>query len=136
MFTSGATESDNLAIKGVAEATSEGGHFVTTAIEHHAVLDSFRHLEALGFEVTVVPVEPNGIVDPRKIAAAITDRTVLVSVMLANNEVGTIQPVADIGRITRERAVLLHTDAAQAVGRVAIDVDAMNIDLLSLSAHK
>ena len=109
---------------------------MTTAIEHHAVLDPCRHLERQGFSVTVVPVEPNGVVDPEKIAAAITERTVLVSVMLANNEVGTIQPLADIGRITRARSVLLHTDAAQAIGRVAIDLDAMGIDLLSLSAHK
>jgi cysteine desulfurase len=136
-FTSGATESDNLAIKGVAEAERErGDHVVTTAIEHHAVLDSCRHLERLGFRVTVVPVEASGIVDAAKVVAAMTERTVLVSVMLANNEVGTIQPVAEIGRVTRERGVWLHTDAAQAVGRVPIDVEAMSIDLLSMSAHK
>jgi cysteine desulfurase len=137
VFTSGATESDNLAVRGVAEAYRDAGdHVVTTAVEHHAVLDPCRHLERLGFNVTVVPVEANGIVAPEKVAAAITDRTVLVSVMLANNEVGTLQPVLEIGKATRERGVLLHTDAAQAVGRVSIDVDAMNVDLLSISAHK
>jgi len=136
VFTSGATESDNLAVKGVVESVGPGAHVVTTAIEHHAVLDPCRHLEALGVGLTVVPVEANGIVDPARVAEAITDRTVLVSVMLANNEIGTIQPVGEIGRITRERGVLLHTDAAQAIGRVPIDVDAMGIDLLSISAHK
>jgi cysteine desulfurase len=136
VFTSGATESDNLAVKGVVEAFEPGAHVVTTAIEHHAVLDPCRYLEARGFTLTVVPVESNGIVDPARVVDAITERTVLVSVMLANNEVGTIQPVAEIGRVTRERGVLLHTDAAQAIGRVSIDVDAMNVDLLSLSAHK
>ncbi len=137
VFTSGATESDNLAIRGVAEAyAGEGNHVVTTAIEHHAVLDPCRHLTRLGFEVTVVPVPENGVVDPERVREAITDRTILVSVMLANNEVGTIQPVEAIGAITRERGVLFHTDAAQAIGRLPIDVERMNIDLLSLSAHK
>lgn len=136
VFTSGATESDNLALRGVLEAAPSGSHVVTTAIEHHAVLDPIRHLEHYGYEATVVPVEPNGVVDPARIAAAITPKTVLVSVMTANNEVGTIQPIAEIGRITRERGVFFHTDAAQAIGRVAIDVDRMGIDLLSLSAHK
>ena len=136
VFTSGATESNNLALRGVLEAAPAGSHEVTTAIEHHAVLDPIRHLEHYGYEATVVPVEPNGIVDPSRIAAAITPKTVLVSVMSANNEVGTIQPIAEIGRITRDRGVFFHTDAAQAIGRVAIDVDRMGIDLLSLSAHK
>jgi cysteine desulfurase len=136
VFTSGATESNNIALRGVMEAAAPGSHVVTTAIEHHAVLDPCRHLERIGYEVTVVPVEPNGIVEAAKIAAAINSRTVLVSVMTANNEVGTLQPIAEIGRITRERGVYLHTDAAQAIGRVPIDVDRMGIDLLSLSAHK
>ncbi|HEX4514510.1 MAG TPA: IscS subfamily cysteine desulfurase [Polyangiaceae bacterium] len=137
VFTSGATESDNLAIRGVAEAyAGQGNHVVTTAIEHHAVLDPCRHLTRLGFEVTVVPVPESGVVDPERVREAITDRTILVSVMLANNEVGTIQPVETIGAITRERGVLFHTDAAQAIGRIPIDVERMNIDLLSLSAHK
>ncbi|HVW28113.1 MAG TPA: aminotransferase class V-fold PLP-dependent enzyme [Polyangiaceae bacterium] len=136
VFTSGATESNNLALRGVLEAAPAGSHVVTTAIEHHAVLDPIRHLEHYGYEATVVPVEPNGVVDPARVAAAITPKTVLVSVMTANNEVGTLQPIAEIGRITRERGVFFHTDAAQAIGRVAIDVDRMGIDLLSLSAHK
>jgi cysteine desulfurase len=136
VFTSGATESNNLALRGVMEAAPSGSHVVTTAIEHHAVLDPVRHLERYGYEVTVVPVESNGIVDPTRLAAALTARTVLVSVMTANNEVGTLQPIAEIGRITRERGVFFHTDAAQAIGRVPIDVDRMGIDLLSLSAHK
>jgi cysteine desulfurase len=145
VFTSGATESDNLAIRGVAEAygtpaacgsSGDRDHIVTTAIEHHAVMDPCRHLVQLGFRVTVVPVGANGIVDPAAIINAITDRTFLVSVMAANNEVGTIQPISEIGRAVRAFGVLFHTDAAQAIGRVSIDVDAMNIDLLSLSAHK
>src|SRR4051794_39842963 len=97
VFTSGATESNNLALRGVMEAAPSGSHIVTTAIEHHAVLDPCRHLERLGYEVTVVPVEPNGVVDPTRVAAAINSRTILVSVMTANNEVGTIQPIAEIG---------------------------------------
>ncbi|HEX4340574.1 MAG TPA: aminotransferase class V-fold PLP-dependent enzyme [Polyangiaceae bacterium] len=136
VFTSGATESNNLALRGVMEAAAPGSHVVTTAIEHHAVLDPLRHLEHYGYEVTVVPVERNGIVDPARIAAAMNARTALVSVMAANNEVGTLQPLAEIGRITRERSVYFHTDAAQAIGRVSIDVDRMGIDLLSMSAHK
>jgi cysteine desulfurase len=136
VFTSGATESNNLALRGVLEAAPAGSHVVTTAIEHHAVLDPVRHLEHYGYEATVVPVEPNGVVDPARVAAAITPKTALVSVMTANNEVGTIQPIADIARITRERGIFFHTDAAQAIGRVPIDVDRMGIDLLSLSAHK
>ncbi|HVU03717.1 MAG TPA: aminotransferase class V-fold PLP-dependent enzyme [Polyangiaceae bacterium] len=137
VFTSGATESNNLALRGVVEARGVAGvHVVTTAIEHHAVLDPCLHLERLGASVTVVPVQSNGVVDPARVAEAITERTALVSVMLANNEIGTIQPVAEIGKITRERGVFLHTDAAQAIGRVPIDVDGMNVDLLSLSGHK
>jgi cysteine desulfurase len=161
VFTSGATESNNLAIKGVVEVAlasalrgagtpmmHESGlaaplaedsfvpHVVTTAIEHHAVLDVVRGLTNHNVECSIVEPESDGIVDPRKVIAALTPNTVLVSVMLANNEVGTLQPVAEIGAATRERGILLHTDAAQAVGRVPIDVHAMSIDLLSLSAHK
>jgi len=137
VFTSGATESDNLAIKGVAEYYAEKGkHVVTTVIEHKAVLDSCKRLEKEGFEVTYVGVGRSGIVDPDDIAKAITDKTILVSVMLANNEVGTIQPIAEIGKRTRERGVLFHVDAVQGIGKTPFDVRAMNVDLASISAHK
>jgi cysteine desulfurase len=138
IFTSGATESDNLAIKGVLEFDRErGDHIVTAATEHKAVLDSCRALERAGrARVTVLPVDGRGRVDPADVARAITERTVLVSIMHANNEIGTIQPLAEIGAITRERGVLFHTDATQAVGRIPVDVEAMGIDLLSLTAHK
>ena len=128
VFTSGATEADNLAIKGAAEYyQSRGNHIVTTTIEHKAVLDSCKRLERQGFEVTYVDVEKNGIVDVGKIERAITDKTILVSVMLANNEVGTIQPIEEIGKITRARSVLLHTDAVQGVGKTPFDVEKMNV---------
>ena len=137
VFTSGATESDNLAIKGVAEARAgRGDHIVTSAIEHQAVLDTCRKLEQRGCRVTYLPVGSDGLVDPDAVAAAIGSRTVLVSIMYANNEVGTIQPVAAIGRICREHGVPFHSDAVQAVGKVAVNVDADDIDLLSISAHK
>jgi len=137
VFTSGATESDNLAIKGVAEAhAGKGDHLVASAIEHKAVLDCLRRLQQHGWRVTWLPVGSDGLLDPSVVAAAITARTVLVSVMYANNEVGTIQPVAEIGRICREHGVLFHCDAAQAVGKVPVNVEAESIDLLSISAHK
>jgi cysteine desulfurase len=137
VFTSGATEADNLAIKGVAEYyKSRGNQIITTVIEHKAVLDSCKRLEREGFDVTYVGVGKNGVVDPQKIAEAITDKTILVSVMLANNEVGTIQPIGEIGKITRARNVLLHCDAVQGVGKTEFDVEAMNVDLASLTAHK
>jgi cysteine desulfurase len=137
VFTSGATEADNLAIKGAAEYyRSRGNHIITTTIEHKAVLDSCKRLERQGFEVTYVDVEKNGIVDVGKIERAITDKTILVSVMLANNEVGTIQPIEEIGKITRARSVLLHTDAVQGVGKTPFDVEKMNVDLASITAHK
>jgi cysteine desulfurase len=137
VFTSGATEADNLAIKGAAEYyQSRGNHIVTTTIEHKAVLDSCKRLERQGFQVSYVDVEKNGIVDVAKIEQAITDKTILVSVMLANNEVGTIQPIEEIGKITRARNVLLHTDAVQGVGKTAFDVEKMNVDLASITAHK
>jgi len=137
VFTSGATEADNLAIKGAAEYyRSKGNHIITTAIEHKAVLDSCKRLERDGFEVSYIDVEKNGIVDVAKIERAMTDKTILVSVMLANNEVGTIQPIAEIGKLTRARSVLLHTDAVQGVGKTEFDVEAMNVDLASLTAHK
>ena len=137
VFTSGATESDNLAIKGAAEYYKErGNHIITTTIEHKAVIDSCKRLERQGFEVSYIEVEKNGIVDPAKIERAITDKTILVSVMLANNEVGTIQPIEEIGKITRARSVLLHSDAVQGVGRTPFDVEKMNVDLASITAHK
>lgn len=137
VFTSGATESDNLAIKGAAEYyRSRGKHIVTTTIEHKAVLDSCKRLERQGFEVTYVPAGKDGIVDPAAIEAALRPDTILVSVMLANNEVGTIQPIGEIGKITRSKGVLLHTDAVQGVGRTPFDVEAMNVDLASITAHK
>jgi cysteine desulfurase len=137
VFTSGATEANNLAIKGAAEYyQARGNHLITTTIEHKSVLDSCKRLERQGFEVTYIEVEKNGMVDPAKIERAITDKTILVSVMLANNEVGTIQPIAEIGKITRARSVLLHCDAVQGVGKTAFDVEAMNVDLASITAHK
>jgi len=137
VFTSGATESDNLAIKGVTEAyAGQGDHVITCAIEHKAVLDVCHRLERCGVRVTWLPVDRDGLVDPAAVEAAIGERTVLVSIMYANNEVGTIQPVAEIGRICRERGVAFHSDAAQAAGKVPLNVDADSIDLLSISAHK
>jgi cysteine desulfurase len=137
VFTSGATESNNLAVKGVAEFYREkGNHIVTTVIEHKAVLDTCKRLEKEGFEVTYLPVGTDGLVDPAEVSKAITDRTILVSVMLANNEVGTIQPIREIGAITRARGILLHTDAVQGVGKTPFDVEAMNVDLASITAHK
>jgi cysteine desulfurase len=137
VWTSGATESDNLAVKGVARFhAAKGRHLVTTAIEHKAVLDSMAALSREGFEITVLPVSREGIVDPEAVRAALRPDTVLVSVMHANNEVGTVQPVEEIGRITREKGVLFHTDAVQSVGRIPFDVESANADLVSLSAHK
>jgi cysteine desulfurase len=137
VFTSGATESDNLAIKGVAEYyQSRGRHIITTAIEHKAVHDSCKRLERDGFTITYLPVRTDGMVDPERIREAITNETILVSVMLANNEVGTIQPIKEIGTLTRERGVLLHCDAVQGVGKTPFNVEEMNVDLASLSAHK
>jgi len=137
VFTGGGTEADNHAIKGVCLAGREkGDHIITTAIEHHAVLYTCNFMKGLGFDVTVVPVDKYGIVDPGDIRKAITARTLLVSVMHANNEVGTIQPVEEIGKITREAGVYFHVDAVQTAGHLPIDVDRMGIDLLSASAHK
>ncbi len=137
VFTSGATESDNLAIKGVAEAyAGRGDHIVTSVIEHKAVLDACKKLEQRGCRVTWLPVGRDGLVDPGAVRAAIGERTVLVSIMYANNEVGTIQPVAEIGGICKERGVLFHSDAVQAAGKTPVDVEADCIDLLSISAHK
>jgi cysteine desulfurase len=137
VFTSGGSEADNLAIKGVAFALEEKGkHIITSAIEHHAVLESLHFLEKRGFRVTYLPVDRYGVVDPRDVEAAIENDTILMSIMHANNEVGTIQPIGEIGAIAKQRGVYLHTDAVQTVGHVPIDVNEMNIDLLSTSAHK
>ncbi len=137
VFTSGATESDNLAIKGVAWACREkGNHIITCAIEHHAVLDSCRRLEKEGCQVTYLPVDRAGLVDPAAAEAAITGKTILISLMLANNEIGTIEPIAEIGQIAKARGVLFHTDAVQACGKIPVNVDALKVDLLSITAHK
>ncbi len=137
IFTSGATEANNLAIKGVAEAYfSQGKHLVTLATEHSAVLGPCRYLEGLGFEVTIVPVQPDGLVDLKDLEAALRDDTILVSVMVANNEIGVLQPIESIGKLCHDRNILFHTDAAQALGYVPLDVQAMQIDLMSLTAHK
>src|ERR1700733_2315170 len=137
VFTSGATESDNLALKGVAEFYKEkGNHIITTVIEHKAILDTCKRLEKEGFAVTYLGVGKDGLVDPDDVKKAITDKTILVSVMLANNEVGTIQPLEAIGKITRERGVLLHSDAVQGIGKTEFDVQKMNVDLASITAHK
>ncbi|MGL5942187.1 MAG: cysteine desulfurase family protein [Waterburya sp.] len=137
VFTSGATEANNLAIKGVAEAYfSQGRHIITVATEHRAVLDPCAYLETLGFEVTYLPVQPNGLLDLTKLESAIREDTILVSVMAANNEIGVLQPLKEIGKICHSRGVLFHTDAAQAIAKIPLDVAAMQIDLMSLTAHK
>jgi cysteine desulfurase len=137
IFTSGATESDNLAIKGIAEMYRErGNHIITQVTEHKAVLDTCKRLEKNGFQVTYLPVKADGIIDIEDLKRAITDKTILVSIMFANNEIGVVQPVEEIGKLCHERGVLFHTDGVQAVGKIPVDVNAMQIDSLSLSAHK
>jgi cysteine desulfurase len=137
VFTSGATEADNMAIKGVAEFYKDkGNHIITTVIEHKAILDTCKRLEKEGYEVTYLPVDAEGMVSAESVAKAITDKTILVSVMLANNEVGTVQPIAEIGKITRARGVLFHSDAVQGIGKVPFNVETMNVDLASITAHK
>ncbi len=137
VFTSGATESDNLALKGVAYAyRDKGTHLVTSAVEHPAVLDTCKRLEKEGFQVTYLPVDRYGMVDPDDVAKALTPKTTLVSVMLASNEVGTIQPLAEIGRLCKAKGILLHSDAVQGVGKIPAKVDGLGVDLLSLTAHK
>jgi cysteine desulfurase len=137
IYTSGATESNNLAIKGVAEFYKDRrNHIVTTVTEHKCVLDTCRHLEQQGFSVTYLPVQKNGLIDLDVLRAAVTDKTVVVSIMAVNNEIGVIQPLAEIGKICREKGAFFHTDAAQAAGKIPLDVDAMNIDLMSISGHK
>lgn len=136
-FTSGGTESDNWAIKGAAFANREkGNHIITTQIEHHAVLHTCQWLEKQGFEVTYLPVDEYGLVNPADVEAAITDRTILISVMAANNEIGTLEPIAEIGRIAKAHKVLFHCDAVQAVGAIPVNVEDWHVDMLSLSGHK
>ena len=137
VITSGATESDNLAIKGVAEAyRDKGNHIVTCVTEHKAVLDSCKVLQKHGYDVTYLPVRSNGLIDMERLKQSLTDKTILISLMAANNEIGTLHPIKEIGRLAKERNILFHTDATQGVGKLPINVEAMGIDLLSLTAHK
>ena len=136
-FTGGGSESDNWAIKGVAEQLKDKGkHIITSAIEHHAVLHTCQWLEKQGYEVTYLPVDENGVISPKSVEAAIRPDTILISIMYANNEIGTIEPIAEIGAIAKKHKILFHTDAVQAYGHVTIDVAKENIDLLSASGHK
>ncbi len=136
-FTAGGSEADNWAIKGAALANqNKGNHIITSSIEHHAVLHTCQHLEKMGFEVTYLPVDQYGLIDPQQVRDAITDKTILITIMFANNEIGTIQPIKEIGAIAREKGIYFHTDAVQAIGHVDIDVNDLNVDLLSLAAHK
>ncbi|MFM2430232.1 MAG: hypothetical protein RLZZ511_1445 [Cyanobacteriota bacterium] len=137
IFTSGATEANNLAIKGIAEAHHHRGkHIITLATEHHAVLDPCNYLASLGFAITVLPVQPDGLVDLTQFTAALRSDTILVSVMAANNEIGVLQPIAAIGQLCHDRGIFFHSDAAQAIGKIPLDMATMPIDLMSLTAHK
>jgi len=137
IFTSGSTESNNLALKGIAEMYRErGNHIITQVTEHKAILDTCKRLEKSGYRVTYLPVKADGLVDLEDLKRAMDEKTILVSIMFANNEIGVVQPVAEIGKLCRERGVLFHTDAVQAVGKIPVDVNSMNIDVLSLTAHK
>jgi len=137
VFTSGATESDNLAVKGIAEAYKDkGDHIVTCVTEHKAVLDSCKVLEKHGYRVTYLPVDPDGLIDLQRLGEAVTEQTILISIMQANNEIGTIQPIKEISRLAKQKGIPFHTDATQAVGRIPVDVDELGVDLLSLTAHK
>jgi cysteine desulfurase len=137
VFTSGGTESNNMAVKGAAYARrGKGNHIITSQIEHHAVLEPCHFLEQEGFEVTILPVDGDGLINPDDVRRAITDQTILISIMHGNNEIGTIQPLAEIGRIARERGVYFHTDAVQTLGHLPFSVDDLHVDLLSASAHK
>lgn len=136
-FTGSGTESDNWAIRGIAHANKDkGNHIITSAVEHHAVLHTCKDLEKMGFEVTYLPVDEFGMVSPEDVRESITDKTILITIMAANNEIGTIMPIEEIGKIAKEKGVIFHTDAVQAIGMMEIDVNKMNIDLLSLTAHK
>ncbi|MDZ8136737.1 MAG: IscS subfamily cysteine desulfurase [Nostoc sp. DedQUE04] len=137
VFTSGATEANNLAIKGVAEAYfKKGQHIITVATEHSAVIDPCNYLKSLGFEITILPVQKDGLIDLIELKKAFRPETILVSVMAANNEIGVLQPIAEIGEMCHEHQIIFHTDAAQAIGKIPLDVQAMKIDLMSLTAHK
>jgi cysteine desulfurase len=137
IFTSGATESDNLAIKGVAEMYKEkGNHIITAVTEHKAVLDTCKRLEKYGYRVTYLPVQKDVLVDLDELKRAMDDKTILVTIMAANNEIGVLQPVAEIGKLCRERGIIFHTDATQAVGKIPVDVNKQNLDVMSISAHK
>ncbi|WP_066425480.1 cysteine desulfurase family protein [Anabaena sp. 4-3] len=137
VFTSGATEANNLAIKGVAEAYfSKGQHIITVATEHSAVLDPCEYLKNLGFDITILPVKSDGLIDLTVLEKALRPETILVSVMAANNEIGVLQPLAEIGELCHQRQIIFHTDAAQAIGKIPLDVQTMHIDLMSLTAHK
>ena len=137
VFTSGGTEADNFAVKGVAYANRQrGNHIITTSIEHHAVLEPCKFLEGQGFEVTYLPIDKYGLVNPEDIRKAITDKTILISVMHANNEIGTIEPIPEIAKIAQRQEIYFHTDAVQTIGHIPVNVDALGVDLLSISAHK
>lgn len=137
IFTSGGTESDNLALKGIAlKNRKRGDHIITSAIEHHAVLNTCEYLQSQGFSVTFLPVDRYGMVNPGDVEAAITDRTTIISVMHANNEIGTIQPIEEIGKIAAEHDIYLHTDAVQSAGKIPVNVESLGVDLLAMSAHK
>ncbi|NJR17168.1 MAG: IscS subfamily cysteine desulfurase [Calothrix sp. CSU_2_0] len=137
IFTSGATEANNLAIKGIAETYfAKGQHIITLATEHSAVIDPCKYLETLGFEITILPVQKDGLIDLNLLEKSIRDDTILVSIMAANNEIGVLQPIAEIGKICHERDIIFHTDAAQAIAKIPLDVQAMQIDLMSFTGHK
>ncbi len=137
VFTSGGTESDNMAIHGVAHANkNKGNHIITSAVEHHAVINTVKALGKEGFTITIIPVDKHGVVDPDDVANAITEKTILVTIMHANNEVGTIQPIQEISKITREHGVIFHTDAVQSFGKIPVNVDDLGVDLLTISGHK
>ncbi len=137
IFTSGATESDNLALKGIAEMYKQkGNHIITAVTEHKAILDTCKRLEKYGYRVTYLPVQKDGLVDLDELKRAMDDKTILVSIMAANNEIGVVQPVEEIGKLCRERGILFHSDAVQAVGKIPVDVNKMNIDVMSITAHK
>ncbi|MBN2479016.1 MAG: cysteine desulfurase NifS [Parachlamydiales bacterium] len=136
VFTSGGTESNNFAIKGLASANKDKNHIITSSIEHHAILEPLKFLKSQGYEITYIPVDCDGLVNPKDIEEAITDKTLLISIMHANNEIGTIQPIEEIGKIAKKHKIYFHTDAVQTLGHIDIDVEKLNVDLLSASSHK